>query len=300
MHDTLKFVLCPSYHGATALAFLLNSHRELSCLGDTLPWQHRDQSCSCGSTVDRCPFWGQVRRGVGINPRPDQLQMLPLIPQLSPIPFANRSLVRAMLMAAWLVGPSVRHVAPRANAELARLYRRFYRSIRDLQGTQHVVDGSKSISKVLALTLLTDPPQRAQVVHLIRDPRGYAASLQRRGVASARPSQTGSQWRRAHSAIRLLFKGHERFDYLAIRYEDLCRNTDATMTQVFDFLRVSPTDVHRGEPIPCKNHLIGNKMLKHFDGALKLDVRWQSELSAGQKSAILRRARGEAQRYGYT
>ena len=38
MRTRVAFVVCPSFHGATLLALLLNNHSQISALGDMLPW----------------------------------------------------------------------------------------------------------------------------------------------------------------------------------------------------------------------------------------------------------------------
>jgi hypothetical protein len=299
MTDTLRFVLCPPYHGATALAFLLNNHPRLSCLGDSLPWGGRNQSCSCGARVDECGFWQEIRRRVGTDRYAGEAQMLPLLPRLFPAPGANRIAARALTGTALVLGPWVGRIGGRAVHDYVDAYRRFYAAIAELQGTRFVVDGSKSIGKVLALTALDGIGQRAKVVHLVRDPRGYANSLQSRGAAPARLVDVGREWRRTHGNIQRLFEGRARFDYLRLRYEDLCLAPDTTMNALFDFFGVEPASVCHPARDPRKNHIIGNRMLKTFDGRLTLDTRWQTGLSAEDQAAVRHAADSLAAAYGY-
>jgi len=300
MPQTLKFVLCPPYHGATALAFLLNNHPSMSCLGDTLPWEGRNQSCSCGSSVDACEFWRELRLRVEAGGRQGEPQMLPLLPRILASPDANVYVARIMLGAAWLFGPSVRHLAPRASAELSHLYQHFYEAIRQLHGTTSIVDGSKSIGKILSLSLLGEQPVRCQVLHLIRDPRGYAYSLKRRHLAPIPLERAGSEWKRTHRSIELLFGWRKRFDYLALRYEDLCTDPETTMAKAFSFFGLPTADVCHASRDQRKNHIIGNRMLKTFDGVLRLDTRWQTGLTPDEQRAVLKRAGRVALAHGYS
>jgi hypothetical protein len=300
MPQALKFVLCPPYHGATALAFLLNNHPSLSCLGDTLPWEDRNQSCSCGLSVDDCAFWRELRQRITIERRQGEAQMLPLLPRILASPVANKYAARTMLSAAWLLGPAVRHIASSATTELSDIYQDFYSVIRELHGTKYVVDGSKSIGKILSLSLLGEQPVRCQVLHLIRDPRGYAYSLKRRHLAPSPLGRAGSEWKRTHRSIELLFRWQKRFDYLAIRYEDLCTDTEATLAKAFSFFGVPPADVCHASQDQRKNHIIGNRMLKTFNGVLRLDTRWQHELTPDEQQAVLDRAGRVALAHGYS
>jgi len=299
MSDPFRFVICPPYHGATALAFLLNNHPRLSCLGDTLPWTAQNQSCSCGSRVEDCAFWQEIQRRVHASRWQGEQQMLPLLPRLVGAPRLNRALARALVAASLVFGHSARRLAPRPVTEFCEVYQDFYDSVLELHGTEHVVDGSKSLGKILALTGLGEPGQRARVLHLTRDPRGYAASLANRGVAPADIGAVGSEWRRTHRRIERLLSRPRQFDYLRIRYEDLCQTPDRTMGQVLRFFGVEPVDVFHPAREPCKNHIIGNRMLKSFDGVLRLDERWRTVLGAGQQDAVLARAAPLAADYGY-
>lgn len=299
MADVLRFVLCPSYHGATALAFLLNNHPDLSCLGDTLPWAGRNQSCSCGARVDDCEFWQEIRRRLRTDRYAGEAQLLPLLPRLLPWPRLNRMAAQGLTGASLVLGPWVARLAGQATDEYLDAYRRFYSAIEELHGTRCVVDGSKSIGKVLALTALGDSGRRAKVVHLVRDPRGYARSLQSRGVAPARLREVGEQWQRIHRNIALLFDGRARCDYLRLRYEDLCRDADGTMNALFDFFGVDSAAVCHPPRDARKNHIIGNRMLRTFDGQLRLDARWRTELGPDEQADVLRGAGRVAADYGY-
>jgi hypothetical protein len=299
MSDPYRFVVCPSYHGATALAFLLNNHPVLSCLGDTLPWADRSQSCSCGARVKDCAFWQEIHRRVSAERWRGEAQMLPLLPRVFADPQRNRPVAQALVAASLMFGAGARRLAPRATSELTDAYRRFYAAVRDLHGTRHVVDGSKSVGKVLALTGLGEAGQRARVLHVVRDPRGYAWSLRSRGAGPVSPTAIGRDWNRQHRAIELLFARLGRFDYLRVRYEDLCLDSEATMARAFSFFGVEPAPVCRPADDPHKNHIIGNRMLKHFDGTLRLDQRWQQCLTPEEQGAVMRAAGRRAAAYGY-
>jgi hypothetical protein len=299
MSDPYRFVVCPSYHGATVLAFLLNNHPLLSCLGDTLPWADRRQSCSCGARVSHCDFWQEIHRRVEAQRWREEPQMLPLLPRVFAAPALNRPVARALIGASLLFGPGVRRLAPRAAAEFTAAYRDFYAAIRDLHQTRHVVDGSKSVGKILALTALSDPDRRARVVHLVRDPRGYAWSLRSRDAALADIGASGREWRLRHRNIERLLGHSPRFDYLPVRYEDLCLDSDRTLARIFGLFDVDPLPIDKLTETVRKNHLIGNRMLKTFDGTLSLDQRWRQALMPEEQDAVMRAATPLAGAYGY-
>jgi hypothetical protein len=225
--------------------------------------------------------------------------MLPLLPRLVAAPRLNRPLARALVAASLAFGPGAGRLAPRASAEFTDAYRVFYDAVRELHGTRHVVDGSKSIGKVLALVGLSGPGTRARVLHLVRDPRGYAYSLRRRRAQPSEPAAAGREWQRMHRAISVVFGRLGRIDSLRIQYEDLCRDTPGTMDRVFEFFGVESIGLTGAIRDPRKDHIIGNKMLRDFDGRLRLDERWRQELDVEAQARVLRGTRGLAQAWGY-
>jgi hypothetical protein len=267
-------------------------------MGDTLPWGDINQSCSCGARVAECGFWQEIRRRLETERYAGETKMLPILPRLFAAPGPNLLAARALTGAALLLDYRVGRLGGRAIDDYLDAYHRFYAAIAYLHGTRYVVDGSKSIGKVLALTALDSNRPRAKVVHLVRDPRGYASSLARRG-APARPRNVGHEWRRIHGNIQRLFEGRARFDYLRLRYEDLCQEPEATMNSLFEFFGVEPASVCHPAREPRKNHIIGNRMLKTFDGRLKLDTRWQTALDSGDQAEVLGAAGRLAVVYGY-
>jgi hypothetical protein len=294
----LNFVVCPSFHGATLLALLLNNHSRLSALVDTIPTRKYDQLCACKLPVSRCDFWQTIARRLDTDRYSDSAVFIPMMPWpfWNGVPMVNR-------LAGTLGGPVVDstlsllwRVARSSLDEYAKLYASFYEVIGDLHGTTLVVDGSKSWPKVRALADYFGDSADIRVIHLVRDPRGFVASLQRRKEGPASVAAAASRWRDLHRQFARL---DGVASYTALRYEDLCADPVGTMEQVFEFLSVPNEDVIAAPRFPAKHHLMGNVMLFTFDGTLTLDETWKAQLTPHEQEQVLRHAGALAKKFGY-
>jgi len=71
------------------------------------------------------------------------------------------------------------------------------------------------------------------------------------------------------------------------------------MNALFDFFGVDSAAVCHPPRDARKNHIIGNRMLRTFDGQLRLDARWRTELGPDEQADVLRGAGRVAAAYGY-
>lgn len=303
----IAFVVCPVYHGATLLALLLNNHSEATALGDTLPHRGADDVCACGRLVRDCDFWQAVSTGLETSRFADQPLLLPALPwplgnrqmEGSAIPVSsnirlNRAAGRAAgkvvdsgAAAAWRLRPGVVE-------DFAALYRSFYRLVLDAHGTSLFVDGSKSWRRAAVLTRALQPEADIKIVHLVRDPRGFALSRQRHGGAPLRES--GWLWSDLHGRMESL---QALAPYFPLRYEDLCSDPETELARLFEFLQIGPESVVTAPRYAEKHHLIGNNMLRTFDGRIELDTRWRAEMSVAEQRTVLDCAGEFARRMGY-
>ena len=301
------FVVCPSYHGATLLALLLNNHSKVTALGDTLPHRGAAHVCACGEPVDRCSFWQGISRCLDTSRFASLPLLLPILPwpltrrqmegsalSLSRNGRINRAAGRVAGKVVDLGAPLAWRLRPQVVEQFAGLYRSFYRLVLDTHGTSLFVDGSKSWRRAAVLTRALQPEADIKIVHLVRDPRGFA--LSRRGHGGAPLRESGWLWADLHARMESL-RGLS--PYLSMRYEDLCSDPEAELLRLFDFLQIAPEPIVTAPKYPAKHHLIGNNMLRTFDGQVKLDTRWRTELTGAEQHTVLDCAGEFARRMGY-
>lgn len=305
----LVFVVCPSYQGATLLALLLNNHSLVSALGDMLPLTDPGQMCACGQLVAACAFWRNVSERLGVV-RPSELRTrLPAcswplahrqfeggVVRCSGSARVNRAVGHMARTVVDLTVPALWRAHSGPPAELARSYRSFYEIVVETHGTSVFVDGQKSWRKVALLTQQLQPEVDVRIVHLLRDPRGFAESTRRHDdVHDLRAS--GWLWQDLHRRMGAL---KSAAPYYALRYEDLCARPEEELALLFDFMGVEPEDVATPPKEPHKHHVLGNRMLHHFDGGITNDERWRETLTKAEQHTILRAAGSLARRHGYT
>ena len=301
----LDFVVCPAHHGATLLSLLLNNHSLVSALGDTVPTRSYDQVCACGARVSGCAFWQTVVDELNVPAQAPYEMLLPAVPlsfhgMARRWPPVNRRLngfVRKVIVTLSRGGvPGSDRAAGALFGDFADLYLRFYELVRQLHGTTVVVDGSKEQRKIEAIAAALRDRADIRVIHVVRDPRGFAASMIRKDRPNWSVERVASRWNRMHSqALRLPSLGR----YELVRYEDLCAAPEPTMARVLQFLDVPTEDVVGPPRWPEKHHLMGNKMLFEFDGRIAHDERWRTELTPRQQDAVRKRTAALARRFGY-
>jgi hypothetical protein len=303
----IVFVVCPSYHGATLLALLLNNHSQISALGDTLPHRGTDHVCACGELVDQCGFWQSVSTGLEASRFADLPMLLPVLPwplsrrqleggaiRLSGSMRLNREAGRVAGKVVDLGAPITWRLRPGLVADFTTLYRSLYRLVLDAHGTSLFVDGSKSWRRAGVLTRALQGEADIKIVHLVRDPRGFA--LSRRTHVGARLPESAWLWSDLHGRMQSL---QALAPYLLMRYEDLCADPEAELQKLFDFLQLPAEHVVTAPRYPEKHHLIGNNMLRSFDGEVKLDTRWREELNVAEQRTVWDSAGEFAERMGY-
>ena len=303
----IAFVVCPSYHGATLLALLLNNHSQVTALGDTLPHRGAGHVCACGEPVDRCSFWQTVSTGLETARFAGLPMLLPILPwpltrrqmeggalRLSGNIRFNRAAGRVAGKLVDLGAPIAWRLRPEHVDDFAALYRSFYSLVLHAHGTSLFVDGSKSWRRAAVLTRTLRPEADIKIVHLVRDPCGFA--LSRRTHAGAPLRESAWLWSDLHGRMESL---RALAPYFLLRYEDLCSDPEVELPRLFEFLQVAPEDAVTAPKYAEKHHLIGNNMLRSFDGQVKLDTRWRAELSAAEQRTVLDGAGEFAARMGY-
>jgi hypothetical protein len=293
----LGFVLCPSYHGATLLSLMLNNHSAVSALGDTNPSRKREQVCTCLKPVSECEFWEAVCARIESERFAALDTLLPTLPWPLTDHYldgglthffsrteVNRFAGRCAAGVADLLLPIIWRRRSQVTSEYVQTWQSFYAAVRELYGTSLMIDGTKSARKAALWASTMGADADIKVIHLVRDPRGYSASMRRReGHSDIR--RYAWQWANIHERIEHL---NPALPYVRIRYEDLATRPEETIGLILDFLGLEREPVLGPPRFPHKHHLIGNSMRLQYDGRVVLDQRWREELTATDQRQVLR------------
>ena len=71
---------------------------------------------------------------------------------------------------------------------------------------------------------------------------------------------------------------------ITVHYDDLCTNTDEELARLHHYAGVEPLPF-AGDFKDAEHHILGNQM-RLGDGKIKLDTRWQKELTSNQLTAL--------------
>jgi hypothetical protein len=277
---TIYCLLCPSYHGATLLSLVLGNHSRVLSLGDTIATK-ASYRCGCGKRVAECDFWQQVKEGWADYAGKE---LIPSKPELFASPRLNQAAVLGSTIAALRLGRTLRfeQFAKAVRHHLAVCETRFDFDI--------FIDGYKSISRYTALKAAGFPVRG--VIHLIRDPRSFAASSKRKSIPIEKSAR---QWAAMHDAItRVTRLTRERV--LRVRYHELCAEPQQQLVRIQEWMGVTPERLLR--PIDAGIHWIGNKSMRNFSGAISARESWRSELSEPEIALVERMTSSSSKRLG--
>lgn len=287
----LTYVVGSSHSGSTLLALLADEHPQVASVGETAikrriraEGRAGEQHCSCGTTVAACPFWSEIFADVSARGIPFDVDHWRVDYRFES-GWMDRALTRET--SSW----SRRHVARWMGRNLPGLRRRmtdvdaanvaFVEAVLTRTRRRVFFDGTKLLTRLLYL--LDVPAFRINIVHLVRDVRGVAASAKKRGADVAGATQV---WLNDQIAIARLRAEYPATEYVCIRYEDLCGSPNDVLSKVWLLCGV---DVR---PVPTvietdRHHVLGNSMRMRTTIEVRLDDTWRERLAPDEERRIL-------------
>lgn len=284
--------------GSTMLDLLLANHPEVFCLGElhNLPaYVFNERSyynpvhelkCMCGAPVGQCPFWRKVGDEVGglahLRLRHEKMFKGKWSAYLNdPLTSLMRHILdrRPQILkhrgAAGLLGLDT----------LARHYFKVYNAVARVSGKTHVVDSSKWPYRFHGL--FRHQPDKVKVVLLYREPAAVVYSKYRRNYASI--ASGAAQWRQNTVQMKLFSRQIPRQNKITIRYEDICKETEATMRRLCDFLEIGYDPALSGLKKENLHHIGGSpSKFKTGQTRIRYDDRYKRELTREQQQTIAR------------
>jgi hypothetical protein len=256
-----------------------------------------DRTCGCGNLVNECDVWkGVLNEAFGGLCRVEAAKM-------------ERSRNRARNRHSPLL------VLPRREPILASRLQdylvgleKLYQGIRAYTGSKVIIDSSKSLLYGYLLGML--PTIDLYVLHIVRDPRGVAYSLQQRKLKGL-PQFSG--WNPVTSSLvwdtvnlsREMFWGRSGHPYLRLCYEEFVRRPRESVERILDLVEEEVGDlpfVSKQSIVMNTTHSVGgNANTRFLTGRvdLRLDERWRDDLSFTNKAIITSLTWPLILRYGY-
>ena len=271
--------------GSTILDTLLGNHPKMESVGEATniarnAWLSEDSYCACGQPGRACPFWTEVRRvweqRVGPVDLASHEQTARKIESRSRLSLVQRHL--------WRGDPHY--------LEYTRLTVGLLAAIRDVSGSEIVVDSSKGAARALALSMVEGVDLR--LVHLVRDCRGVLWSAKKRFRKNDRAGiskddggknilRTMEIWTVANVVTDLLRRRLPQQKSIRLRYEDLIAQPSVELKRIGDLLEMDMgavvSTVANGESMAMGHTIAGNRL--RMSGAVRLqpDVEWLERLT---------------------
>jgi hypothetical protein len=295
----LHLLVKQSYQGGTLLALLLNNHSQLAALGSTFPPRQQDSSCSCGATIFKCPFWTEINRRVDTTKCASESLYLSLIPRLIADPRWNERLNSGLAWLAARIGPVAWRLFEGERASYLRAHVSFYDAVCALTGADSIVVTLETLSHIRALRSMLGNRLRLGIVHLVRDPRGYATSIRKYHPSIDAVAAVRSQWKGFNVALENLVENSGDTKLLRVRYEDLCDHPQSVLGEIEEFFEIAREQIVGPPRYAHKNHATGNKMKNTFDGTIIKDESWKQLLIPEVQAGVIEAAEPIFSRYGY-
>ncbi|MBV5329214.1 MAG: sulfotransferase [Chlorobium sp.] len=299
----LVYILAASHSGSTLLAMLLNSHPDVCTVGELKATSFGDPDkyrCSCQRLIKECPFWNGIRQDMAkrsfdfdiTNAGTDiRTGMSSYVHRLLK-PLHRSPAIESVRDMALNLSPVWRKNLPKILARNLALIQ----CVASRTGKNVIVDSSKI--GIRLKYLLRIPELEVRVIRAIRDGRGVALTyidparfadasdpkLRQGGMGGDRSrecltmEQAAREWRRSNEEAEAVLQRLDKSQYTESRYESLCQNPDATLHRLFTFIGVDPKK-HFTNFRNAEHHIVGNGMRLDSTSEIRLDERWQKELS---------------------
>jgi hypothetical protein len=288
------YVASSSASGTTLLSFLLNTHPDVFTVSHTVGHYYPDEEtfrCSCGAALPDCPFFSRLAQAMRSRGLPFKFNDFGTDYRAVDNERLNRWLTASLPIihssALERLRNGILWALPGVASKLRRQHlanRVFVDEALAFSGAKVFADTSQNPHRLRYLR--RNPDFDISVIHLLRDPRGMAASYRRRHGYSA--GVAAQNWLREQEIIVRVLREFDR--KTTLHYEDLCEAPAREVERLYRFIGIEP------HPLPenfkeTEHHILGNVM-RERPAEITKDERWRQELSAEEVETVQNVIRG--------
>ena len=296
--------------GSTLLERLLQCQPDIQACGEMTNffkiYGSASSRCSCGQTLDKCEFWGNVAQTLF-----EQGFSLSQFPCYSKIQIKRE--------ARWSHGGSL--FLSRHQHMYARIMEPFLESVAtQCSDNNFLVDSSKTAYtrpfRPIAISQLGK--FRVRIIHLVRDPRGVVWSVKKglnRSLEAGKDSKTllpltraVAGWVYANRAAGRLQRFFGKENYCLVRYEDFVEAPVQILNRIstnwgidlHESIRVAH-EARSGSEIliPVMHQLTGNRMRFSTSFSIRPDYTWKEKLNPKTNAIVKSITMPLMKKYGY-
>ena len=267
------YILSQRYSGSTLLSFLLGTHPDIATIGERRkfynkaihPDQGPAQRCSCGELFADCPHWNSISERIQKRLSSRHLGTNFTEFELFTTPVLNK------LWGRWKNAPFFQ----RRFADMYFANQVLVEEILALTGKSVFLDSSKTYKQLQHLQQIEDFD--LQVIWLSRDPRAQVSSaLKYNDWTVQRAAEIWVAEMQQYESV--LKRGG--FDYLPVRYEQLCREPLQQMRRILQYIGIDEEQFSL-DFRDQEQHIMGNASMR-LGKDRKIEERkdWQERLSS--------------------
>ncbi len=293
--------------GSTLLARLLGEVEGVASVGELhhiwqtgAPVAAADELCGCGRAYADCGFWPELLTAVfdgAAVPLERVRELHDRVSRIRRIPRLERGGGEAF---------------EREVDAYASIWRSIYGEIARRAGRRLVVDASKDLGPLFALSRVPDLELR--VLHLIRDPRGVAFSWSRqkrrpefvgREVYMNRHGPVAVAWRWTYSNLLAERSRGRVAAFRQLRYEELIESPEATLRGICEWAGLERPKLDFVDGVTARldrsSHLVSGNPMRFDRGSVTLqpDTRWRTEMPKIDRALVSALTWPLRRRYGY-
>jgi len=237
----VRYVCMPGspYTGSTLLGTLLNAHPQCASIGAATGLTHKaDLStyrCSCGKLFRECEFWNQIvasTRALGHLVTVLKTNFWNTDLRLSQTRLITAVLVRSLgsYLLSDVRDPLVGKL-PGARAAIAEMgWNTWSLASAVLQTTGKTVFVDTARDHQRPKYLVTHPLLEIKVIHLIRDPRGNAASIMKHTGADV--AAAARQWKHYNVEADRVRRYRPAGAWMSLQYEEICPDPGSVLDNI--------------------------------------------------------------------
>jgi hypothetical protein len=321
----LAYILSASHSGSTLLSMLLGAHSQIATIGEMklaagAMGDLHQYRCSCGRLIQECGFWQRIEEGMAARGVEFALANAGTDYRTARSSYVRRLLApmhKGRILEA--IRDAALNLAPAWREHLVRTHKRnavLAATVSEIAKAQVIIDSSKV--GIRLKYLLRNGELDVKVIRLIRDGRAVALTyMDPAGFADAKDptrragglggerekerltmTQAAYEWRRSMEEAEHILRTLDPSRWIEIRYEDYCRESDAALSRLHEFLGVDPGRQPRRFR-DVEQHVVGNGMRLDTTSEIRLDERWKEHLTKADLHLFDQIAGRMNRHYGY-